>query len=136
MNDIQSIVAGMSEIWRDERSKYHLTLGQAIKKLKSIPGHCFVKFDHDGLYPRNEHSYRGYYSDLALESSDEPITVSDLLSTLRLALGKTYGGYKGGDYVMGEDTPLWNAAYGDCGRAIMGMDVMQGGVIIFTKEID
>jgi hypothetical protein len=79
-----------------------------------------VKFDVGGQ-PCREHSYRGYYSDLALDSKDEPTTAGELLAILKRALGETYGGYKGGDFVMGADTPLWMASYGSTGRAIIAL---------------
>jgi len=30
-------------------------------------------------------------------------------------MGKVYEGYKGGDYVMGANTPLWIGEYGSAG---------------------
>lgn len=70
---------------------------------------------------RDEHSYRGYYSDLAFERAPEKVKASDLLATCRNAMGKVYEGYKGGDYIMGELTPIWVAEYGRCGVKLMAI---------------
>jgi hypothetical protein len=48
----------------------------------------------------NPHSYRGYYEDLAFEPAKN-ITVGEMLDCAKGALGKTYEGYKGGEYKMG-----------------------------------
>ena len=37
---------------------------------------------------------------------------------------------------MGEDTPLWAAPYGSCGRAIVGLKIKGEKIILETKEID
>lgn len=42
-------------------------------------------------------------------------TVNDLLRILKLAQGKYFIGYKGGDFTMGKTTPLWVANYGESG---------------------
>lgn len=39
-------------------------------------------------------------------------TVADLLAVLKLAQGKYFVGYKGGDFTMGKTTPVWVANYG------------------------
>ena len=63
------------------------------------------------------HSYRGYYDELAFEP-DEHARIGDMLSAAESALGKTFQGYKGGDYVMLEMTPVHIAEYGRCGEPI------------------
>lgn len=59
-------------------------------------------------------SYRGYYEQLAFAPCEDRC-VGDLLASAREALGKTFTGYKGGEYTMSEKTPCWIAAYGDTG---------------------
>lgn len=123
MSDIQGIVDyvdSMMAKWAAERSEYHLTLGQLIAALKACPRGTCVKFDHNGGAPGTFDSYRGYYSDLAIDSGNKPKTAAKLLSHAMRANGKAFHGYKGGDYVMTANTPLWNAPYGVCGRAIVG----------------
>lgn len=56
-------------------------------------------------------SYRGSYDELAFEPVKNT-TVGEMLVHARSALGKTFEGYKGGDYTMSEYTPCWIAEYG------------------------
>lgn len=65
----------------------------------------------------NAHSYRGYYHELAVEPA-ENVTVAEMLATLRGALGATFRGYKGGDYVMDEYTTVYLAHYGATGEQL------------------
>src|SRR5690242_3575186 len=60
----------------------------------------------------NPHSYRGYYDQLAFEPASN-VSVASLLAAARSALGKTFTGYKGGEYLMGSETPCWIAKYGE-----------------------
>ena len=114
--DVRRLFDAMSEMGRATRSDYHLTLGGLIKQLESLPPGLPVKFDWNGEYPFQEMSYRGYYSDLAFDWRESPITdVTRLLSLSQDALDSTYEGYKGGDFVMDKATPLWAAPYGDTG---------------------
>lgn len=136
MMDIQKAFTAMSESGRLTRSDYHLTLGGLIKQLAALPPSLPVKFDWNGEYPSRERSYRGYYSDLALDWRESPTDVEGLLSMCQGALDSTYEGYKGGDFVMDERTPLWAAPYGSSGRAIMGLEVVDGVAVLETKEVD
>lgn len=44
------------------------------------------------------------------------------LQMLKGAVGKTFMGYKGGDFVMSRQTPVWVANYGDAGHtAVIGV---------------
>lgn len=63
------------------------------------------------------HSYRGYYYDLAFEP-EENVTVGQMLGAAKGAMGKTFTGYKGGEFTMGDYTDCWLATYGDCGEGI------------------
>jgi hypothetical protein len=93
-----------------------MTLGGLIKKLESFPHDKKIQ----GL--TEPHSYRGYYSDLAFEPSGDPVLVGDLLQECKSAMGKVFEGYKGGDYMMGENTPVWVASYGCCGLKLIDID--------------
>lgn len=53
----------------------------------------------------NPHSWRGVYSELAFEPVDDT-TVGEMLSEARSAVGQTYTGWKGGDYLMTLDTDV------------------------------
>lgn len=132
--DIQKLVDALGEAGRMERSHYHLTLGDAITRLSQLAAEGPIKFDWNHRAPGEAHSYRGYYSDLAFDDCDKA-TVGDWLNECRGALGKTFEGYKGGDFLMAENTPLWSAQYGCTGRAIMGLTQVDNWTIILTKEI-
>ncbi len=56
-------------------------------------------------------SYRGYYEDLAFPPEPD-VTVAQCLKRAKSALGKTFMGYKGGDFKMGEWTTCWFSDYG------------------------
>lgn len=94
----------------------HLRLGQLIARL--------AEEDRARIVPvgfHNPHSYRGYYEDLAFERATN-ITVGEMLSAAKSALGATYQGWKGGDYQMGEWTSTWLVSCeGETGESIGGM---------------
>lgn len=94
-----------------------MNLGQLINRLERSPSGNEVivsTFGHPQTTVGGVCSYRGFYSQLAIEpvQKEKPTTVADLLDTLRDAVGKTFTGYKGGEYVMDRDTPVWVSEYG------------------------
>lgn len=134
--DLQKIMDTINEHARITRTDYHVTLGKMIDVLGPLPSNMIVRFDWNGESPKQEMSYRGYYSDLAFDWDVEPITVEEFAAMCGKALGAIYTGYKGGDWPMGSDTPLWASAYGTTGRAIIGVDVEDDVLMLLTKEID
>lgn len=59
----------------------------------------------------NAHSYRGHYEFLAFE----PVLfvkISDMLREAESAIGTTYRGWKGGEYTMTANTPVYLAFEG------------------------
>jgi len=134
--DMQDIVNAIGEAGRNTRSDYHLTLGKAIEVIKDADKTLPVMFDCNNSYPGMPHSYRGFYSDLAFEWSTVGITAEFFLANLTTALGKTYVGYKGGDFTMTDDTPLWASDEGACGRAIMSATIEEDKVLLITKDVD
>jgi hypothetical protein len=90
------------------------------------------------------HPYRGFYSDLAIVPSETPIsrrmpeyTVKVLLDRLRMAIGKEFTGYKGGEFVMQSHTPVWVSEYGCAdGLAVKGVEERDGKVVILTEQVD
>lgn len=135
--DIQAFVNAISESGNRERSNYHLTLGALISKLKDFDQSKEVQFDVGG-YPDSLHSYRGYYSDLAFSATEKVVSVGDVLIEANKALNTAFQGYKGGDYLMTESTPLWKSEYGTSGEneAIMNIIEMNEKVILITKKIE
>lgn len=142
MLNMQETLDIMGDLLRQERSRYHLTLGGLIAFLEKTNPDFFVEFDIGGK-PGWPHSYRGYYSDLAFtpipRESILNVSVRGLLQTVKQALDIEFDGYKGGEFLMDEKTPLWCASYGNNGRAIVGiaLDVPPDlSLILLTKELD
>ena len=115
--NLQAIVDGMSAQWQHERAETQMTLGKMIGFLESLPVGARV------ANLCKAHSYRGYYCDLAFEVGDGDRLATDLLADCKAAMGKVFLGYKGGDFVMGELTPVWVASYGSCGVKLMALNL-------------
>ena len=112
---------GWSEQWKRERAETQMTLGKLITALEAMPKETQV------ANMRSAHSYRGYYSDLAFEREAGTRQAGELLTECRNAMGRVFQGYKGGDFVMGESTPIWIAEYGCGGDKLM--DVHTDGTL-------
>ena len=147
--NINNALSHLNGLMSNTRKEYHLTLGQLINKLsiQTVSSDFVIaekdinKDNYTVGYLYEFVSYRGYYEDLALERikflSGE--TAESLLDSAKLALGKTFTGYKGGDYIMTESTPLWiTNHYSECGVAIVGVEVNIDSkrFTLITKDID
>jgi hypothetical protein len=111
-----------------------LTLGQLIQKVQTIvdKGYkCYdgteptVRYDFVYFHPTTIGSWRGSYSELALDykSGSDEMPVSKFLELLKSTVGKTFTGYKGGDFEMDEHTPVWVANYSESGSTAV-VDVL------------
>ena len=123
MMDLQKLVDVMNEQSKHTRGQYQLTLGVLIKRLETATPDLQVQCSNGAMLGELS-SYRGYYSDLAFEPTKEQTTVGKLLADCKKVLDTTLQGYKGGDFVMGSDTPLWLSPWGDCSDIAL-MDVME-----------
>ena len=97
------------------------SLGDLIERLSPIPlmqepwGERLpepktVRFDFGNTMPIELSSYRGSYEELSIIYSgdyDKRLTVEQFLARLKTAVGETFQGWKGGDFVMDTITPLW-----------------------------
>jgi hypothetical protein len=83
---------------------YHLGLSELIARLEREHHADPTKRVRIGF--TNPHSYRGYYEQLAFERA-ENVAVGDMLAAAQSALGRTFQGWKGGDYTMREYTDVW-----------------------------
>ena len=128
INSMQALVDGMSTQWQRERSATQMTLGDLITRLEKMDPILTFK----GLGDLD--SYRGYYCDLAFEPVDTYKSVLHLTAQCNDAMGKVFTGYKGGNYQMGETTPLWVAHYGGCGVKLT--DINDDGTIETAKDDD
>lgn len=97
-----------------------------------------VQYDLGYMVPTNFRSWRGVYAHLALgyrhsTYNDPDPTVGSLLHECLAADGKTFEGYKGGDYLMDKGTPVWVANDGEsCYTRIVGITNYYGKVILLT----
>ena len=117
-----------------------VALGTLIDALSKLKAGAEVRFDFVYFAPAGLGSYRGYYDHLALGYGTNKMTVATLLEELRgaLAPGKTYGGWKGGDYRMTRDTPVWVDNPGESsGTAIVGLrQKYEGLFVLVTRQVD
>lgn len=113
-----------------------ISLGELIDRLKkhSATAHVFLDVFH--LRPTGLHSYRGYYDHLAIgwRQDDAYTTVQDLLKLLESAIGGTFHGWKGGEYRMSRETPVWIDQAGDAsGVTICGVDGDEDSTLIHLQ---
>lgn len=99
-----------------------MTLGDMIDELAEFGPDADVRFAFGRFAVDGLHSYRGYYEELALgyavaEYGQAPMKASALRATLESAVGRVFEGYKGGEYVMSRNTPMWAANEGDSYQA-------------------
>lgn len=114
-----------------------ITLGELIRLLEARPDGQGVCFDFGALEPTGVASYRGYYAELAIGFGEHGLSLPKFIEELRAAVGTTFEGYKGGDYVMRETTPLWVANYGrSASTAVVGLCDCSFWTIIETKWVD
>jgi hypothetical protein len=124
--DMQAYVDAMSKVWQKERSLSQMTLGRLIEKLSTY------SLDHKIANICEPHSYRGYYIDLAFEIDDGTSTAGEVLKMLQGCFLETFEGYRGGEFAMDKDTPIWVASWGQTGESIMS--VIDGDVLTFELQ--
>lgn len=128
-----------------------LMLGEFILQLESVTDKTKkVIFDNPNYMPINFDSWRGVYEDLMLEydvlDENKLLAVSDWIEKAKECLGKTFTGYKGGDFTMGKNTILWVSQYASCGgfkqtkdlpyQAVVGIEETESVVVILTEAMD
>ncbi len=149
--DLQEIINNAMVAGRAKSmlTSLQLTLGELILKLEAIDDKTLpVIFDGKKHYPTGVDSWRGSYCELAIEYSTTSchMSVKGLLKILKNTVGKTFTGYKGGEFLMGKTTPIWVANYGVshgfkedgdkyC-QAIIDVTKGKNNIIIKTKAID
>lgn len=112
-----------------------LKLGELRRALVGLPRQHVVQYDSpEGSGPATLDSYRGYYHDLALSvEAGAQLTVGELQDRLSQADGETFQGYKGGDYLMSDRTPVWASDYGESsGRFVRGVMACEDRVVLLT----
>lgn len=89
-----------------------MRLGDLILWLKAQNRRAIVQ---DGF--GSPHSYRGSYDCVAFTPKGST-TFGEMLYYAQCANGQVFEGYKGGEFLMGEDTECYIADYGDIGEPI------------------
>ena len=145
MMDLQTFITNHAAAHRamEFANSGQLSLGEIISKCEAlVPDSADspeVIFGFEYIYPTNLDSWRGIYSELALGFSCEetPPTLDHFIETLKNAVGATFTGYKGGEYVMSENTPVWVANYGNSGNTAI-VDVVGDAhqVILITRHME
>lgn len=138
--DLQSYLDSVLKASRAETmaKSDQLTLGEIISRCEAIPSSDSepnVVYDFEYLHPVSIGSWRGSYSELALDFSDDNIEMklSVFISILKDSVGHTFTGYKGGEFTMSRHTPVWVANYGNSGNTAV-IDVVDNGyqIILMT----
>jgi len=130
-----AIVAQRAE---EMKTSEQLTLGELIMSLEKCQQGADISFDFEHARPTDLTSYRGNYRELAIcfDFDTEFLKVSKFVDMLKEAIGKTYQGWKGGDFLMGKTTPMWAANSGSCGQtAIIEVVDDELEVMLVTKRL-
>lgn len=122
--------------WRKERESKMLTLGELLDELRTFNPLLPVVYE-DHKSPGDPHSYRGYYQDLSFQDrEDGTASTSEFIKVLENCIGKTFEGWKGGEFTMDRTTPLWRAYEGDCGVAMVSVEATNQAAVIKTSSED
>lgn len=90
----------------------NMTLGELIDWLEKQDQTLIVK---DGF--GSPHSDRGSYDELAF-TPEPKTTIGEMLSYAKSAEGCVFEGWKGGDFLMTRETPVYIGECGTCGEEI------------------
>jgi hypothetical protein len=142
--NIQQYLDHMSSLSQHTRvkDKGQLSLGMLIEAIEGCEKDVNVVYDFGYMCPTSIDSWRGSYSELALnyesfKSEDKELTRDRFIVMLKDAVGKTFTGYKGGDFTMTEETPIWVANYGEsCNTAVVGVHDAGWQIVILTAYLE
>ncbi len=121
-----------------------MRLGELIERLEAFPHQDAIVRFSDGRKPYEFHSWRGDYAQLTLSegygnietfdgvpSPKWPVTVGELLIKATRAVGAKFQGWKGGDFTMSVDSPVWADEPGCCDcYAIVGWRTGDDGTMV------
>lgn len=164
-NPLQAIMDAHGEDMAKERSRSQMTLGEAIQILSEMPQDAKVADleplgSYRGYYRdlafgsrgRRTLDPRGLYAEwdratfksipntsapdeAVIPSPEEYQTIADVLADCQSALGACFEGYKGGDFWMTAQTPLWVSGYGMAsGEKLMALSVEDGILTLETEQ--
>lgn len=132
MQDLTSMVRSARA--EQMKTSNQWTLGRLIAALREVDStdDCYVSFAFGDFVPTTCDSWRGSYHEIAigfeeLVKWDSRPLLASFLSHLDSCVGKTFEGWKGGEYVMDESTPVWVANPGKSGRTgVIGIHEEKG----------
>lgn len=111
---------------------------EELKKVKDQESEVFIDFAW--FRPVDVGSWRGSYNELAIRYetlSDKAMTVKKLVEVLEGAIGKSYPGWKGGEFEMHGDTPVWVDNAGDGSMTgVVGIKDLGYRILIETSYIE
>lgn len=113
-----------------------MTLGDFHAELSSVDPSTIVRTENFEALGE-AHSYRGYYEEIAFEpaSPGTTVTAGELAQVVENAIGTVFTGWKGGDFRMDVDTPVWISSEGmNSGRQLVGVEVEDGIMTLLEEE--
>ena len=121
MNVLQELMDKIYKEQQLERERNNYNLGNLIEDLSKYPKDAKVYIEPFCLYPTDFGSYRGYYSDLSIEFTTESngLNCGELLDKAKNCVGKSFYGYKGGDFEMTKNSVIWISNYGKVSNIIL-----------------
>lgn len=140
--DIQEFLSNQVAAQRQKvlQESPQLTLGELLLWLENLKDKKKkVFFNFDDAYPLDLQSWRGSYAEICFdyESGGTAPTVEQVITEVESAIGKTFHGYKGGDFRMGRHTPVWVAHYGQSNdTGIVGVKEEDEKVILQTAKCE
>jgi len=132
MIDLEKMIKAMNESRAIDRGHYHLTYGELVDALLKAPKNATFDKRVKGI-----DSWRGSYTEIALFTEDEglrspdeeyngdysdydeweekhvieleklPQNANELGRLLKSLIGRTFTGYKGGNFTITREKPLW-----------------------------
>lgn len=139
--DIQKILTEKVQELRDAsfQTSPQITLGELISRLELIiemNSDAEVVFDFGEMRPNgNFYSWRGAYEELAIGYEDfgKKLNIIEFTNKLKECIGKEFIGWKGGEFIMHEATPLWVANEGVASNSgVVGVTFDEPFVVIQT----
>lgn len=113
-----------------------MTIDELITQLskfdKNLP--VEIKYNHEHAEFGDLDSYRGYYQELAVDRGHREKVVGQVIEQLNEACGKTFIGYKGGEFTMHGGTDIYFAEYGCTGPIIDHIYEKDGAVYLFCVK--
>lgn len=141
MDDVMEIMRQMrrAEFERSPQLSLGALLDRCQKAASGKDADCRVVFDFEYAHPTCFGSYRGIFSELSVgfEFDGQGPTIHDFIADIKQANGTTFHGWKGGDYTMGLDTPVWVANQGNAGSTgVVGVRDCGWQIVIETAYIE